>query len=94
MTGVTVATAPKCSDNLTLSQPWWEDPAYYRRGRSLTFTRGYVHDKWTTMTTEDGSVNAVPQILYGQYLILGAKFFCRKKNQLHFPIDKGLTVPN
>ena len=22
--------------------------------------------------TEDGSVNAVPQILYGQYLILGA----------------------
>ena len=53
--------------------------------------------------TEDGSTEALLQILYGQYLILGVfgsyvldqetKVFCWKKNQLHFPTDKGLTVP-
>ena len=51
-------------------------------------------------TTEDGSLKVLLQILYGQYLILGAfgsyihvldlktTYFCRKKNQLHFPMDK------
>ena len=55
------------------------------------------------LSTKDGSVKALTQILYGQNLILGAfgsyvldlktKAFCRKKNQLHFPMDKGLKVP-
>ena len=54
-------------------------------------------------STEDRSVNAVPQILYGQsyfgsiwelyVLDLKNKVFCRKENQLHFSMDKGLTVP-
>ena len=59
---------------------------------------------WWDTVTEDGSTDTVPQILYGQYLILGgfgscifqtkkSKFFCRKDNQLLFPMDKGLTVP-
>jgi hypothetical protein len=45
--------------------------------------------------TEDGSVKALSQILYGQYHIwelyvldLKTKVFCRKKIQIHFPIDK------
>ena len=41
---------------------------------SLNFVRlHYKLDKPFTILeiTEDGSVNAVPQILYGQYLILG-----------------------
>ena len=41
---------------------------------------------------------AVSQILYGQYhiwdiFVLGLKTKCRKNNQIHFPMDKGLTVP-
>ena len=55
------------------------------------------------LQTEDGSMNAVPQILYDQYPILGAfasfsfrpknQSFCRQENQLHFSMNKGLTVP-
>ena len=57
------------------------------------------------LSTEDGSVKTLLQILHGQYLILGAvgsyvyvldlkaKFFCKIENKLHFPTDKGLTVP-
>ena len=51
-------------------------------------------------STEGGSVKALFQILYGQYHIwelyvldLRTQVFCRKKNQIHFPMDKGLTVP-
>ena len=49
--------------------------------------------------TEDGIVNVVSQILYfGSIwelcvLDLKTKVFCRKENQLLFPMDKRLTVP-
>ena len=60
---------------------------------------------YISQSTEDGSTNVVLQILYCPYLILGVriwelyvldlktKVFCRKENQLHFSIDKGLTEP-
>ena len=51
--------------------------------------------------TEDGSVKALPQILYGQYdiqelyiLDLKTKVFCSKMNQIHLPMATGLTVQN
>ena len=54
----------------------------------------YQYTGYLYVGTKDGSVNAVPQILCSQYLILGAfgslvyvldlktKVFCRKENQL------------
>ena len=47
---------------------------------------------------------AISKILYGQYhtwdlfailyvLGLKTKVFCRENNQIHFPMDKRLTVP-
>ena len=47
-------------------------------------------------TTNDGRVMAISKILYGQYHICvrpeNQKFYSRKYNQIHFPMDKGLTV--
>ena len=59
--------------------------------RLLELQLDLYETKTNGLSTEDGSVKALLQILYS-HLILGAfGFFCRKKNQLHFPMDKGLT---
>ena len=56
----------------------------------------------TPSSTDDGRVMAISQILYGQYHIwdiyilyvlgLKTKLFCWNNNQIHFPMDRGLTV--
>ena len=50
--------------------------------------------------TDNERVMAISQILYGQYdtwgmfgIYIKTKVFCRKNNQIHFPMDKGLTAP-
>ena len=68
------------------------------------FSKGVLSLKWTqhrtTKTTDDGYVMAFSQILYGQYrtwdicvLGLKTKMFYKKNKQIHFPMDKRLTIP-
>ena len=72
-------------------------------GERLRTGRGVFKD--TYVSTDYERVKAISQILYGQYHIwelfrsyiyvsdLKTKVFCKENNQIHFPVDKGLTVP-
>ena len=46
-------------------------------------------------TTEDGKFFTATILgAFRSYVLdIKNKVFCRKQNQLHFPMDKGLTVP-
>ena len=78
-------------DNQIWVRNWW----------NIVSFAVHCHFHWT----EDGSVKALLQInslqpisyfwsIWELYVLyLKTKVFCRKKNHLNFPMDKGLTVP-